>query len=146
MSNDTVAGDLNDLRLAATELGTVANDYWSMAYQMTNRVSHSAEDYGRAHEWWSYVADQLCIALRTTYSRLCDGQAALAGAIDAYVYVDGDNSKELTDIGESYRDYLSEQKGDTEIPLWKKDALDEYDPPDLDDKPEGWDKNHDPDD
>ncbi|MGH8877618.1 MAG: hypothetical protein ACRD0P_09790, partial [Stackebrandtia sp.] len=143
MSNDTIAGDLNDLRLAAEGLGTVANDYWSMAYQMTNRVSSNEEKYGRAHEWWSYVADQLCIALRTSYSRLCDGQTALSGAIDAYAYVDGDNAKELTDIGKKYKEYVSNlDDADMEIPLWKKDALDEYDPPDLDDKPDGWDKNH----
>lgn len=144
MSSDVVGGDLNDLRIAALNLGKMSEVYTNQAFVLGVFQGADTKTYGRPHEWWSYVQEQLTIALRYSYDRLNDGQTALLAAIDAYAYVDGDNAGELTEIGREYQEFIS-----------NPDSVDGrrfYEPaelhtivaePDLDDKPEGWEENPD---
>lgn len=136
--------DLNDLRLAALNLGKMSEVYSTQALKLGNMPGTSTERYGRPHEWWDYVKEQLTSALRTTYDRLDAGQEALLKAIDAYAYVDGDNAGELTEVGAGYKKLLADPNGTDGDQFYESgEAHKNIDPPNLDDKPEGWEEDYD---
>lgn len=144
MCSDVVAGDLNDLRIAALNLGKMSELYTNGAFVLGIAQGADTETYGRPHEWWSYVEQQLATALRFTYDRLNDGQEALLAAIDAYAYVDGDNAKGLTAVGKEYKEYISNPNNVGDEKYYDPPPLHTMvDAPDLGDKPEGWEEKYD---
>lgn len=144
MSSDVVAGDLNDLRIAAKNLGKMAEVYTTMAFQVGVYQDAEPDLYGRPHEWWAYVELQLATAMRFTFDRLYDGQNALLAAIDAYAYVDGDNAGELTEIGKEYKEFIADPDNVAGDKFYEPNVLHtQVAEPDLDVKPEGWEENYD---
>lgn len=141
VSTSVTGGDLNTLwRVANVMLPQVTNAY-KYPIEEIHKINAEAKDdmYGKVHPWWTTVGCLLERAMFDTSASLINTQYALNRAVDAYAYVDGNNAKDLTKVGQELEQIIKREGGkDQKIESGLPDG---YTGPNFN-QPDSWSEAH----